>query len=267
VSRHDIDDLVQETAARAIRYRVPYNDANDLRAWSFVVARRLLANLNRSQKRFVEFDANQRPDPRQDDMLTQVEDRLIIETVVESTGKLTVTERRHLALRATAGGPERNRANVGRHRARQRLRKLVGPFGVAVLLMRRRAMLAPTSVGAALVLPLLLLPSQGGSQSTAPASHRAIGHLPTSTTALAEPTKLPRKPETTPQSSGVSGASRKGPRPQPSGPALRISGPAGSSTHAAVESNDGKQPLVCTSGTIIERICVSLPAGIGVRQP
>jgi hypothetical protein len=133
--------------------------------------------------------------------------------------------------------------------------------------MRCRAILAPASVGAALVLPLILLPSPGGSQSTAPASHRAIGHLPASTTALAEPTKPPRRPETTPQSTRVGWASGKRPRSQPPGPALRISGPAGSSTHAAVEDNDGKQPLVCTSGTIIKRMCVSLPAGIGVRQP
>jgi len=266
VNRHDIDDLVQETASRAIRVKVPYNDASDLRAWSFVVARRLLANLHRSRRRQVVLDGAHRPDPRQDDLMAQVEDRLIIEKVVASAANLTVAERLHLAVRPANSPAERNRANVARHRARQHLRRLVGPLAVAGFFLRRRGPLMSASLGiAAVALPLALLPSQHGSPTGTNAPHRTDTR-PTAATAFSEPSRPTPLPAPHPKPVTLVEPARPSNITQPPAISFHTEGPVGSNTHATVEGNDGRQPLVCTSGTIIERRCVALPPGIEGRR-
>lgn len=267
VNRHDIDDLVQETASRAIRSQVPYDDASDLRAWSFVVARRLLANLHRSRKRQVEYDGAQRPDPGQEDLMTQVEDRLVIEKVIASATMLTVTERRHLGGRSAGTAAERNRAAVARHRARQHLRKLVGPLVVTAVFMRRRGLLATAGIGvAAVALPLALLPSLDNVQANGPTSQHAVARPVAAASTFNESSQprvwaAPRHLRRAVVERRTASTTRL-----IVAPSLNASGPAGTKTHAAVEPNDGKQPLVCTTGTIIKRKCVDLPPGIGSRQ-
>lgn len=266
VNRHDIDDLVQETASRAIRVNVPYTDASDLRAWSFVVARRLLANLHRSRRHQVALDAAQRPDPSQDDLMTQVEDRLVIEKVIASAASLTAAERRHLGVRSTGTTAERNRANVARHRARQHLRKLVGPLVVTAILLRRRATPATATLGvAALALPLALLPSSHGIiRVTGPAQHRAPLRPAAVASTYTKPS--PAIPVPAPPRRLRAVAAPHDPSRFPtSAPSLHAAGPAGTKARASVEDNDGRQPIACTSGSIVERRCVELPPGINAH--
>jgi DNA-directed RNA polymerase specialized sigma24 family protein len=264
VNRHDIDDLVQETASRAIGFKVPYHDAGDLRAWSFVVARRLLADLHRSRKRQEAFDGTQRPDPTQDDLMRQVEDRLVLETVVASAAQLTVAERRHLTVRSRGTAAERNRANVARHRARQRLRKLVGPLVGVLVLVRRRTAVATASVGvAALAIPLVLLPSIGqlGSHASGPAAVQSADTKAAAATSTIRRPSAPAAHRVSHRRPTAATAVRP-PMPDALIPSVRARGPAGSNAHASVQGNDGKQPLVCTTGTIVQSRCVDLPPGI-----
>lgn len=266
VSRHDIDDLVQETASRAIGFKVPYNDAGDLRAWSFVVARRLLANLHRSRRRQVALDGTQRPDPRQDDLMAQVEDRLIVEQVLAASAELTVAERRHLGVRSSGTTAERNRANVSRHRARQHLRKLVGPLlTTTAVLLRRRTKLATATLGvAAAALPFALLPAHSGIGAGSPAPHPTVTQTTAVTSMISEgaPPPVVAARRQRPTAATDSGAHAT---PKPPVLSWRTVGPANSNAHASVEENDGKQPLVCTTGTIIDRRCLTLPPGIGLK--
>jgi len=268
VNRHDIDDLVQETASRVIASRVPYDGAADLRQWAFVVARRLLANLHRSRQRQAALDGAHRPDPAQDDLMRQVEDRLIVEKVIASAANLTTAERRHLAVRPLGTAAERNRANVARHRARQHLRKLVGPLAVTLAVLRRRATLATSTaaVGAAVALPLALLPAAGHGTGCIglPHANEQIGATTAAVTSV-----IPQPARTaTPTVVPLRAASHHGTNPTSTpklNTAVRASGPAQSNAHAAVKDNDGKHPLLCTSGTIAGNRCVRLPPGIGER--
>src|SRR5437879_11522484 len=54
VQNHDIDEIVQETAARAISVRVPFEDADDLFRWAAVVGGRLAIDLRRRAARLTD---------------------------------------------------------------------------------------------------------------------------------------------------------------------------------------------------------------------
>lgn len=265
VNRHDIDDLVQETASRVISSNVSYNDAGQLRAWSFVVARRLLADLHRASRRQVELDDSRCPDLTQDDLMRQVEDRAVIETVLASAAQLSAVERRHLTGRPVGSAAELNRARVARHRARQRLRRLVGPLVVVAAMMRRRLAFTSASVGAAaLALPLALLPGHGHPPDSRvvpitdqPGAARTAAE--TETVERPGARTVPRAPLMIPGAAH----GHRGNGPLARAPVVRAFGPAGSNAHAAVGPNDGRQPPVCLNGTIVSR-CVDLPTGIGL---
>jgi hypothetical protein len=135
-ARHEIDDLVQETAARALEHRVPFDSAADLRRWCFVVARRLLIDEIRAQRRRAPLEtAAADADPVSAAELSRVEDRALLRHVAASWHTLKAADKAALktvtTVPAQSDRAEQNRRNVARHRARGRLRALVGPLAAA----------------------------------------------------------------------------------------------------------------------------------------
>jgi DNA-directed RNA polymerase specialized sigma24 family protein len=165
LSRHDIDDITQETATRAIESGVVANNPDALRPWAFVVAKRLAFDLFRTRRRWVDIDQASGPDISQEVALRRVEERHLLRTVASAVAALPKGERSSV-VDAPIGrtADEQNRVNAARYRARRRLRQLVGPLVVAVAWVRRQshgpvagAMLA----AAALPLVALSLVHQG----------------------------------------------------------------------------------------------------------
>ncbi len=267
VNGHDIDDLVQETASRALASTVPYASANDLRAWAFVVARNLLTDLYRARRRHVTFDAPRHADLAQDDLMRQVEDRLFLATVVASAASLTEDERRHLVATTSGTARERNRAAVARHRARQHLRKLVGPLVAVAVLVRRRPTLGAASIGiVAAAIPLALLPSAGhGRSGDKPASQHVEARPAAVGSIIRESARPAVRAKSRSRSVIVVRPEATSALPA-SETSLHATGPAGSNAHASLQDNDGKQPLVCITGPVIGQRCVDVPTGIGGRN-
>lgn len=156
----EIDDVAQETALRALESGVHFEDAEHLRRWCFVVARRLIVDAHRRSRRAAPLEeaaAAVCADAARS--LEQVEDRDVLRRVAETIPLMRPADqsalRRDLLLEQPMTAAERNRANVARHRARGRLRRLVGPFaaitGACSGTLRR-----PGSGVAAVALPALV---------------------------------------------------------------------------------------------------------------
>lgn len=130
------EDLVQETALRALQGGITFTDADDLFRWSAVVARRLAIDAHRRRR----FLADGEPPDRasSDRVEHQVETRIVLAAVSSAVKDLTTTERQALLSVPAGRGVGRREAvrlNVSRHRARARLRAgLDGLVGVAIAL-------------------------------------------------------------------------------------------------------------------------------------
>lgn len=167
----EIDDLVQETAARALECEAAFEDAEHLRRWCFVVARRLIVDSHRR---------NQWSAPLEEAVasacsgaqrsLEQVEDRDVLRRVAESIPQMRLADqaalRQSLPDAPTATAADRNRANVARHRARGRLRLLVGPFA-AIAGACASALRRPRGAATAVALPALVALSISAPQGAA----------------------------------------------------------------------------------------------------
>src|SRR5438270_309959 len=79
VSTHDVDEIVQETAARAFGNAIPYADADDLFRWASVVSGRLAIDLRRRSARLSDVEVPERPDTV--DVAATAEHRIAFETV------------------------------------------------------------------------------------------------------------------------------------------------------------------------------------------
>ena len=78
-TRHQVDDLVQETAARALERQIPFDTPADLRRWCFVVAKRLWIDEIRSSRRLAALDeACETPGAMSEGPLHRVEDRAVL---------------------------------------------------------------------------------------------------------------------------------------------------------------------------------------------
>ena len=150
LARHDIDDITQETATRALERGVAATDVVTFRRWVFVVAKHLAFDLYRARRRWADIDEAAGVDVAQESALIRVEDRHLLRTVSRAVAALPRGERDSLVGSSSAGvsAADRNRTNVARHRARRRLRHLVGPLAVAVAWLRHPG--HSTAVGGAL---------------------------------------------------------------------------------------------------------------------
>jgi DNA-directed RNA polymerase specialized sigma24 family protein len=269
-NRHDIDDLVQEVAARALERRVAYLDGEDLRRWAFVVARR--AWVDEVRRRSIEARHASAGSPRSSSELdlARVEDRSVLSAVARALPQLPGRDRQVLlaALRGdieATDGAERNRDAVARHRARKRLRALTGPLAAAFSVLARVIRTPARRQSLALAAPLALasvavwsamVPSPGASgDPSRPQTGAAV--IPLSPTA----DELRR---VTPTWTSYSRVTRPAPSqsatalPRSEGSVAAVDGPAGA--HAALRRDErtGPQPLACYRGDL-GKVCVWLP--------
>lgn len=254
-NRSDIDDVVQEVAARALQAEVAFCDAADLRRWCFVVARRLRIDQLRLNTRLFSLDALiATSDITSMREFGRVEDRHLLATITSALAQLP--DRDRLALSREAAVEDRNRAAVARFRARRRLRQLVGPLAgaasfVAIRLRRR----TPRVTTAALAVPSLALVVTAGlgvaTQDKSAALPHEIAIAPFSAqseVALAHTTRLVHSSE--------SPVGAPAPRAAVSHSVVAARLPAGAWVKAGFKPNDGHQPLVCLDGTFAGHVCV-----------
>jgi RNA polymerase sigma-70 factor (ECF subfamily) len=261
LSRHDIDDIVQETALRAMEH--PFGSGEEMaamRPWVFVVARRLAVDLHRRQRRLVTVDEAAGPDVAQDAELSRVEDRHLLRTVMSAVAELPASERNSFTTLAARTPAERNRANVARHRARRRLRYLVGPLAALVAWGRRPGHgVAASGALAAAILPLLAVSNGhlGQAYPSAVTTYRPqhASHASSPAVHLRQPTHVSRPAPRHPHHGD-------GPIATGSGGLKTVvskTGPAGSHVTVANHERTPDDHLLCVDGTDVRPMCVDLP--------
>jgi len=266
LNRHDIDDITQETAARALENGMSGAKLCDLKPWAFVVARRLALDLFRARRRWVGIEEACGPDVAQEIALARVEDRHLLGTVAAKVAVLPTRQRDSFAGVALARtDAERNRATVARHRARRRLRHLVGPLAAVVAWSRRHGGhgVAVGGALAAAVLPLVVmsvhhhrhsdesatlrpLGTARGVLVSAPAAsqrrQQSLSHFPPRHKPRHSAIKTPRSPGSTERTVVVA------------------KGPAGTWATVAQHQPNGHEPLLCVDPSDLpEPICVGNP--------
>lgn len=248
-----IDDVAQEVAVRVLARSVEYADAADLRRYCFRVARNIVVDDLRRSSQFAEIAERDQACLKAEAALHRVEDRSLLRTVGERLNELTPQQR--TAVLAETPAVDRNRSHVARHRARKRLRVLVGPFaGVAATLMyRRRVVTQPMTlalVPVSVSLALLLGPTiDSGDENVADSGmRRIVVEQGSSQAPLRE-----LKPSRGRLSSGLMDPTiANSPTTSVARPDIAVVAPA--DTHAALrlKENDGHQPLVCLRGDLID---------------
>jgi RNA polymerase sigma factor (sigma-70 family) len=151
-SPEDAEDVAQEALLRAWDRNIHFADDGDLLRWCTVVARRTHIDRIRQQSRLLDLADHASDSACRD--LEAVEFRHVLGTVNTALAQLTEQERASLA--PAPAKPHGDRATqvrtaVARHRARYRLRLLVGPFGALVaqiLRTLRRGVPAAVTAGA-----------------------------------------------------------------------------------------------------------------------
>jgi RNA polymerase sigma factor (sigma-70 family) len=183
-SPEDAEDVAQESLLRAWDRGIRFADDGDLLRWCTVVARRSHIDRIRRQARLLDLRDVASDSACRD--LEAVELRAVLGTVSTALARLTEQERE--SLQALPSDHPRDRATqvrtaVARHRARYRLRLLVGPFAAlvaqAIRLVRRGAP-AAVAVGAlaAAVLSAQPAPHQA-THGAAPGKRVIAGANPT----------------------------------------------------------------------------------------
>jgi len=181
-SPEDAEDVAQEALLRAWDRNLHFTDDGDLLRWCTVVARRSHIDRVRQQARLL--DLNEQVSDSACRELEAVEFRHVLGTVSTAMASLTAQER--ASLQSARAQPHSDRASqvrtaVARHRARYRLRLLVGPFGglvAAALRTLRRGVPAAATVGALAAVALTVtVGTLHHGATTAPAHHaRAAAH-------------------------------------------------------------------------------------------
>lgn len=146
----DVEDLLQETAARALAREVPFVGEDDLLAWATVVSRRLAIAAHRRTLRLSACDDPTAERASAVDVEREVIARDAAERVLRAVPSLSAADRQALAVTATpADRQEAVRLNVRRHRARARLRAAAGGVWALVVALRRSLAPEPSSLAAA----------------------------------------------------------------------------------------------------------------------
>jgi hypothetical protein len=270
-TQHEIDDVLQETAVRALETDLAFEDEPHLRRWCFVVARRCWIDARRRASRTVTMEeAAHCADPTGADLLARVEDRQVLRRLVEVLPLLRPADREALLSPVTMGDAdphERNRRNVARHRARRRLKALLGPLGAVtgcgLAGLLRRSPRASTTVAAAV--PVLFVfalgapagstgPSTSLTPSVSTAKDAAVAADVTATRRH-EPPALPRPPVNammTPARAVAPGLDQ-----EVGGTRVLSSLEAPGQTHVSVTERErtAEDALLCLTGDLV-RVCI-----------
>jgi len=170
-SPEDAEDVAQEALLRAWDRDLHFVDDGDLLRWCTVVARR--AHIDRIRRQARQLDLGELASDSGARELEAVELRHVLGTV--SSAMASLTERERASLKSEPAGARADRASqvraaVTRHRARHRLRLLVGPFAALgaqfVRVVRRSVPATATSTAlaaAALTVTLAVPPDRVGS--------------------------------------------------------------------------------------------------------
>jgi hypothetical protein len=275
VRHHDIDEIVQETAARVISNAVRYDDADDLFRWAAVVGGRLAIDVRRRGARLSDGELPDRADTV--DVAMAAEHRVVLGAVRNRLPELSARDQEVL-LSSFHDEPvpsrrESVRLAVARHRARNRLRGLLdGLAGSAIFLWvrRNRVWSAPVEAMSYAAVPAAacLLITVGA--WTAPSRHPVNDAAPRLETAAQVIAVLPapEAPHGTP-SAGTSpraGTSQPPSRP-PSDPVVRppyfiVDEPAGNQTRAGVRHKEESDHLWCATSPSLsgpETRCLDWP--------
>lgn len=276
---HQIDDLVQETAARALERAVPYEDAADLRRWCFVVARHAWVDEVRRAGRSAPLDhADGQHALAVDDALRRVEDRHVLRQIGRALPGLREADRNALMSRAGSepDAGERNRRNVARHRARARLRLVIGPLAGAGALpfpacLRRLWRAAPLTVAPAIVALGAIfgsVPTPGSSSVPPEAAVLDVLPRPGAVSIDAPPAVVPTGTATRGRELGSPVHGRPAPT-LPEGslpsehPRVAVTAPAGTHVSVVRDEQEPGEPLICLDGDLVNA-CLDLPAPVGV---
>lgn len=124
VQRADIDDVCQEVVARAIQRRIPYTTPDGLLAWCLRVARNLHVDDIRRTERHRHLAM---VEDRMGDIEEDALGALRVRAVLDAFAQLSEQDRAILASRTSPRDRrESNLMAVQRHRARGRLRNILG---------------------------------------------------------------------------------------------------------------------------------------------
>lgn len=139
--RMNAEDLASEAVTRALTKKMTFESPEHLFNWTMLVARNLLFDQRRAERRSPAFCAIDDVDtPSDHDTPTLVEHRIRLQTVLDALGRLSLDDR--MAVMSDAAPLDRREAvrlNVRRHRARARLRAaLAGVAGLLGLPLRLR---------------------------------------------------------------------------------------------------------------------------------
>lgn len=122
-----IEDVVQEVGLRVLTHRVRFESASDLCRWAMPVARNLMVDHWRSQRR--EGGVPPADRPAAVDVPAEVENRMALGAVSQCLAQLHESDRQAIFWDLEADAPatrtEGVRLAVRRHRARARLLRLV----------------------------------------------------------------------------------------------------------------------------------------------
>lgn len=269
VSHHDIDDLTQETAARAVSKGLPFEDEDHLARWSVVTAKNLMIAAHRDSAHLAPADL---PDPvSADDVERTVIARETLEAVATAWSGLSLPDRNALASGIAIVSKEPNRIAVRRHRARQRLHAMITSVWLVVLELMRRATRAIQQPGptVASVMPatLAVLFVLGGVGSSGPhdtavkaAAGQALGSNPAATLAgVATGSRFVQSdatiPTRTPSRSGSTSNTKT---------VLTLPNPDGSGDVPVVQSRpqEPDDKTFCTDWLPSGHTCVDAPARI-----
>ncbi|MDQ1685740.1 MAG: Sigma-70 region 2 [Frankiaceae bacterium] len=254
-SPEDAEDVTQEALLRAWDRGIHFADDGDLLRWCTVVARRSHIDRLRRQSRLLDLG-----DPASEGAcreLEAVELRHVLGTV--SAAMASLTEQERASLQAQPSEPRRDRASqvrsaVARHRARCRLRLLVGPFGAAlsflVRALRRGAPPAAAAATAALAAAALSgsLGGLGDRSGQPPARHAIQLANPVTSTVVAPVGLHHRRGASSVSRSARLGAagSRHGSGPVSAPTQIAdVDGPAGSKVNITQQDVAGDPPFLC----------------------
>jgi RNA polymerase sigma factor (sigma-70 family) len=171
-SPEDAEDVAQEALLRAWDRAVHFVDDGDLLRWCTVVARRSHIDRVRRQARLRDLAEVASDSARRD--LEAVELRHVLGTVTTALARLTEQERASLQPAPPAQATDRAtqvRTAVARHRARCRLRLLVGPFAALVGQIARAGRRGvPAAVGVGALAAAVLSITAGSPHQASPAA-------------------------------------------------------------------------------------------------
>jgi hypothetical protein len=284
VRHHDVDEIVQETATRAISTRVSYDDADHLFRWASVVSGRLAIDLRRRGARLSDDELPDRADTV--DVAMAAEHRFVLGEVQNRLPELSARDQDVLlsSFHDAPGSDRREsvRVAVARHRARNRLRVLLdGLAGSAILAWARRNRVwsAPVEAISYAVLPatacvLVALGAWSGQVGTGP-SDAAYRPLSAATGASAPSAASVAPTALLGGGHGSDGGERGGPSASPRhpvvdaptlhGPYLIIDEPAGAQTRTGARPKEETDHLWCATTPSLsgpETRCIDSPVTV-----